>query len=162
MTKSILRTLVLLFIAACITSAVTYFSGHPVGITRDPVYDLLQVACILIMFNILDRFFPLGFKKEIEPEKVKCLHEHYGPIADGFQYCDSCGLARVVPVKKCEQHKYEIINKIEVPNKQQGIADMIKGENQLSEIIFVSRCENCGTIKEDRINCLPTKCTYHK
>lgn len=63
-----------------------------------------------------------------------CEHV-FGKVENGYQYCEKCGIAILAPKFVCEQHKLVLVDKIQ--RSMWG---------QPKDIIYVSRCVNCGEI----------------
>lgn len=69
---------------------------------------------------------------------TKACDHVYGKVEGRYQYCTKCGKATIVPI--CTQHRYKIINSFE----------RLSSPGRITGIFYISQCENCGTIREDR------------
>jgi hypothetical protein len=66
-------------------------------------------------------------------KNLRCSH-HYGPIANGYQVCTKCGLARSVKCAHFWEH-YKTINTVKANTED------------IVEITMVRVCRLCGEIK---------------
>ena len=71
-----------------------------------------------------------------------CKHR-FGTIqADGYQYCQKCGLAKKPPC----QHKWEVIERYSL------IRDTRYGDERLKARKLIKSCTLCGEIVSDTIS----------
>lgn len=144
MSKRIFQIIGIVFVSVLITETIFYFAGNSLFQINDWFIVITKIVYITICTGFLDYiFFSNQQTVPADDEDAGCDHAHWGEIKDGYQYCQGCGIAILAPQPTCQQHKSELISEIEITDPNNA--------EELIEVVYVSRCENCGEITEKRI-----------
>lgn len=126
--------------------------GENPVITGDRNTDLNILIIIIVLWSAMTFIIGIYLYRKYPDEEIKkcsCGHNDWTVVHDGFQYCRNCGNAKVAPQIKCKHHIDEIISEINV-YKQKKPDGTIDPDN-ISNIIYVNRCEQCGRIEKINI-----------
>lgn len=118
-------------------------TGHQVA---DYWIQNIIIVILLLSYLVISK----RIQEQAEAAKPACNHNNWGPVHEGFQYCRDCGATQAVEHPRCHQHKWEVLEKIEIPSKEPGKTCHPDG---VSEIVFINRCENCGIINPVGVDC---------
>lgn len=118
-------------------------------ITGQPVSDYWIQNLLILILVLAYLVISIKIQDQAEADKPACNHNNWGPVHEGFQYCRDCGATQAVEHPRCHQHKWEVISEIKIPTKE----PINHGQEEVSEIVFINRCENCGIINPVGVDC---------
>lgn len=74
--------------------------------------------------------------------KKICIHK-FGKVEDGYQYCEHCGVAKLINKNNECQHKWEKDSSSKILTMNNST-----GEKNETGSIYILRCKLCGNMKE--------------